>query len=439
MYKKYLLLVFILLSINSFAQTYWRIQNERGEELLLTININSQNLTFEASSRKEAIKEIVGSLIYMMAKTTGKIKYPELAHGFGKISLNADTTYYNGTIDYPDNSFVLTAKSWKNNFWGSLKDTKGKSRIITGEKVNSDKPLRDYSAMIVNTFALIEKYFWDANLSKSSDWQSFRSEVFKHKSTIADDYELGLTMMWLGKKVMHIPHEIKKVNPNEVSNVAQKNSSLRIIGEKRAYLLLNNIPEGNEEVAQLFKEIQEKSIETLVFDLRLGRRNAPLPAVILLANHLTAKTSDWGVFLTQKWFEANQTIPKSADYTKALRSPSELSSLKNAIFNEKGFFMRLTPSTPQYKGKIYLLVDKMTSGVAEAFAIFMKNEKLATLVGQKTAGSPILSEIYELDKQYRITIPFAQFYDKNGKSYQGLGVDPDIVTDKPMEIVKNEK
>ncbi len=320
-----------------------------------------------------------------------------------------------------------------------LTDTKGRARTLIGEKVSSDNPLRDYPGLINNVLSIVENYYWDSNLSKSPDWQTYKSEVAKVKSKISDDYELGLTMMWLGKKLPQVPHEIRKVNKTEMANPPLKSFSLKTIGDKKAYLVLNNIPEGKAEADQLFKEIQDKNIEILILDLRLARRNLSLNSALQLANHLTSNTSDWGIFLTRKWFEAENTIPKPVTYSGKLKNALELSNKKNSNFNEKGFYLRPLSALPSYQGKVFLLIDKTTAGVAEAFAIYLKNENRAMLVGQKTAGLPCLTETYEIDTHYYITIPFAQFYDKNGKSYQGVGVDPDIVSEKPMEEMKNEK
>lgn len=427
----------ILLSISCFSQSYWCIQNDRSEELLLTIDINPKNLTFEAYSRKEALRDMVGSFMYMMAKTTGKIKYPELAHGNGKISYQADTTYYDGMIDYPDNTFKLKAKSCKNNFTGLLTDAKNRSRIIVGERVSSDKPLRDYSSLINNTFSLIEKYYWDSNIIKSTDWQEYKKEVDKYKGKIPDDYELGLTMMWLGKKLQQIPHEIRKINKNGPSQPLRGSYSLKMLDGKTAYLNLNNISESKDETDLLFKEILEKKADLLILDLRLGRRNLPLETALLFAGHLTDKTTNWGTFLTRKWADAGvPLLPLSPAIEKSLKNPLELPDIINKCYLENGLYLKVQPSQPRFSGKIYVLIDKSTSSVAEAFAIFLKKEKIAILAGQKSAGSPALFNNIDLDKQYRISVPVAKFYDKDGKNYQGTGIEPDIFSDGP-DIIKD--
>ena len=423
MLKISLLIISISLSISCLSQTYWRVENDRGEELLLTITINAENNTFETYTRRDALKEMAGSFMYMMAKTAGKIKYPELMHGEGKTTYNGDTTYYNGNIDYPDKIFTLKAKTWKNNFYALLSDSKNKTTILTGEKVASGKPIRDYPSLINNSFLLTEKYYWDQNILKSSDWANFKKEINELKPKIADDYELAMTMMWLGKKLNPIPHEIKKLNKKPIEQ-QRKGNSLKIVNGNKAILFLGNIPDNKDDTEQIFKELNEKKIETLIVEAS-GNRNLSLSSALMLANHLNSKPSDWGCYLTRKWAESGNSVPQPASYESALKNPLTYSGISNEIFSEKGFYLKTIPSESTFKGKVYFLINKGSSNVAEALAIYLKNEKLVTLVGQKTAGFPVLSNVFELDKLYRLNIPFAQFYDKNGKSYQGIGIEPD--------------
>ena len=91
MNKLFLLSVAILLTLSAHAQSYWQIQNESGEELLLTIQINPTNHTFVAHTRKDALKEMAGTFTYMLAKTAGKLKYPEIVHSEGTITSQSDT------------------------------------------------------------------------------------------------------------------------------------------------------------------------------------------------------------------------------------------------------------------------------------------------------------------------------------------------------------
>lgn len=429
MNKFFVVILLLTQSIAGSAQSFWRVENERGEELLLTININSVNQTFETHTRKEALREMAGTFMYMIAKTAGKIKYPELMHGEGSLTYNGDTTFYNGIIEYPERLFTLKAKTWKNNFLGLLTDTKNKTTILTGEKIASDKPLKNYASLIDRAYSLAEQYYWDADLKKSSDWKSFKSDMDELKPKIADDYELAMTMMWLGKKLTQVPHEIRKLNIKTPDSQQKKSNFLKIITANNAILFLNNIPDTKEEMDQLFKEIKDKHIEKLIIEAS-GNRNLTINSALLLADHLTPSPTNWGCYLTRRWTETENSIPQPTNWVRLLKNPRELSGLTNTIFREKGLYLKTESASAVFKGKVYFLINKRSSNVAEALAIYLKNEKLATLVGQKSAGAPALTYAYELDKQYRMIIPFAQFYDKNRKSYQGIGVEPDLIAEQ---------
>ena len=97
------------------------------------------------------------------------------------------------------------------------------------------------------------------------------------------------------------------------------------------------------------------------------------------------------------------------------------------MYKESGYYLKPEPISPLYSGKVFVLIDQRTSKVAEALAIWLKNENMATLAGQKSAGSPMLTQAIDLDNQYHITIPIAQFFDNHGKSYLNIGTEPDLI------------
>jgi hypothetical protein len=99
MNKLLLLLLDVILSFNCISQTFWRIEVEGGEELLLTMRNNKENQTFEAYTRRDALKELAGTFTYLLAKTAGKVKFPEIVHSFGRFFVISDTTYYSDSFE----------------------------------------------------------------------------------------------------------------------------------------------------------------------------------------------------------------------------------------------------------------------------------------------------------------------------------------------------
>ena len=425
MNKIFFLLAAILLTLSSNAQSYWQIQNESGEELLLTIQINTSNHTFVAHTRKDALKEMAGTFTYMLAKTAGKLKYPEIVHSEGTITYLADTTFYNGNFEYLDKSFPLKAKSWKNSFLGQLTDNKNRTHPLTGVSVPSDSPLRDYASLINKAFVLTEQTCWDAKLVQSAEWTSFKSKVNELKYRIADDYEMGAVIFWYGKKIALAPYEIRKINKRESEPKAKRSYSARELKPNVAYIDLSELPVEKADMDELFREIQRKTYSILILDAR-GRKNLQLVSAALLANHLTPKPADWGVYLTRKWLDSNGSIPNPSEYSRNFKNASALPENNINLLADKGFYLKPDLAPSRFSGKIYLLMDNRTSRLAESLAIWFKSDKLATLVGQKTSGFPMLYENILLTPQYRINIPTAQFYDKQGKCWMGIGVEPDL-------------
>jgi len=429
MFKFFGCILFIALSASSFAQSYWRIQNENGEELLLTIKINPGDMTFVAYTRKDALKELAGNIAYMLAKTAGKLKYPEIVHSEGKISYQADTVFYNGSFEYLDKTFPLKAKSWNNNFFGILTDNRNKTHPLTGVRATSDKQLEDYSSIIINAFNVTEKIYWDKNLGNSDEWLTFKDKVNDIKSKIADDYELGAVLFWHSKKTFFAPFEIKRISKRENDPKPEKNYSARPIKPGIAYLDLSDLPDDKLLMDKLFREIQDKEYSTLILDAR-GRKNLNLASALLLAEHLTLLPADWGVYLTRKWLDINTNIPKSADYSKLFKNAMTLLASNQNIYEENGRYLKPIPAQTVFLGRIFVLTDQRTSKIAEALSIWLKNDKIATIAGQKSSGQPMLYESVNVSNTFRITLPIAQYFDTSGKKWLGTGVEPDLLTEE---------
>lgn len=428
MLKYFLIFIFITLSFSSFSETYWRIKNENGEELLLVIQINAENKTFEAHTRKEALREMAGTLTFMLAKTSGKLAYPEIVHSEGVVSFNSDTTYYDGSFNYLDKSFPLKAKSWDNRFIGTLTDNRNRPHNLTGERIESDKQLEDYSSLILRAFSLTEQLYWDRNLKNSQEWIAFKSKVNDCKSKISDDYELGAILYWHSRKTTFAPFEIKRVFKKENESNPERPYVIRTFNANTAYIDLSNLPIEKKDMDQLFREIQKKEYTTLILDAR-GRKNLLLQTATLLAGHLIIRPSDWGIYITRRWLDNNGTIPVTAAYSKVFKDAGLLPLNFQQIWMDNGYFMKPMPAQSVFTGNLYVLIDQRTSRVAEALAIWLKNDKVALLAGRKSAGQPMLLETFSISDQFHITLPVAQFYDTTGKSRFGVGVEPDIATD----------
>ncbi len=80
-----------------------------------------------------------------------------------------------------------------------------------------------------------------------------------------------------------------------------------------------------------------------------------------------------------------------------------------------------------YHGHIVLLVDRHTASAAEMVTIFAKENKLATVMGEKTAGRLLSATSVKVGHEFRLALPTGAYYTWNLTALEGTPLDPDVV------------
>ena len=430
--------ILILISFNVFSQTYWKIKNEHEDEILLTINLNKEKQTFEAYTRKDALKDIAGTFTYTLAKAAGKLKFPEIVFIEGKSQTIKDSLLLTGTFTYFDKQYPFSAAISGNSFKGRFID-RDKHRPLTGVKMPNSKPIKDYQYIISTAFSLTERNILNKSWLKSSEWIDFRKKIDELKPKIADDYELAASFVWLGKKLPFSSYEISKNRPSGKISIRKNAAAVRELKPNTALVEVNSMPSTKKEMDSISAIIAKKGYSNLIIDLR-GRRSLKSNAANEWLNYLSDKAFVPGVFLTRKWFDANVLLPKTQEYSKLFKGLSDATIKQDEFCKESGRALNCVPRAKTFKGKVYILTDSKTSKASEVLAAVLQKEKTATLVGQKTAGSTFLLENLAINEEYDLVLPVADFYNAEGKNISKAGIEPDKVVsgeDALTFILKN--
>ena len=77
----------------------------------------------------------------------------------------------------------------------------------------------------------------------------------------------------------------------------------------------------------------------------------------------------------------------------------------------------------RHHGRVVLLVNEHSSSAAEMVAAFASENRLATLVGAKTAGRLVASSAFKVGEGYRVVLPVAAFFTWAGTNLEGKGVE----------------
>jgi hypothetical protein len=79
----------------------------------------------------------------------------------------------------------------------------------------------------------------------------------------------------------------------------------------------------------------------------------------------------------------------------------------------------------EFHGGIILLVDRHTASAAEMIVAFARENNLARIVGEKTAGRLLSATSVKMGHGYRLALPTGAYYTWKGSILEGTPIEPD--------------
>jgi C-terminal processing protease CtpA/Prc len=78
-----------------------------------------------------------------------------------------------------------------------------------------------------------------------------------------------------------------------------------------------------------------------------------------------------------------------------------------------------------FHGRVVVLVNRHTASAAEMIVAFVRENKLATTVGQPTAGRLLSATSVKVGEGYRLALPTGAYYTWKGSVLEGTPIEPD--------------
>ncbi|WP_342513210.1 S41 family peptidase [Sporosarcina sp. FSL K6-1522] len=92
------------------------------------------------------------------------------------------------------------------------------------------------------------------------------------------------------------------------------------------------------------------------------------------------------------------------------------------------------PANSRFPKDTYLLVNRKSASASEMVAIAVKDQKVATLVGETTRGKGTIQSIFELNDGGALKMTTAQFTGPSGTIVNQIGIQPHIEAPNGMEL-----
>ena len=187
------------------------------------------------------------------------------------------------------------------------------------------------------------------------------------------------------------------------------------------------------------RELKVRGIQRLIVDIR-GNIGGGLGSLRLMSN-LCPRPLEIGYSLTRQRLRKGY---RKEGLTRIGRIPATkaellIMALRFKVFHRDRSMTLVTEGLgPQpFHGRIVILINEYTHSAAEMVASFAKQNRLATMVGTRTAGEVLGGANFKLPGGYILRMPVAGWYTWQGECIEGKGVEPDFVAENSAESLSD--
>jgi C-terminal processing protease CtpA/Prc len=175
-------------------------------------------------------------------------------------------------------------------------------------------------------------------------------------------------------------------------------------------------------------------VDRLIIDLR-GNTGGGIGALRVMSL-LTAERIPVGFALDKRRANGNLNYEKQR-FPRFSRIPSNTKMLWTlalqfapAMLTRKPIVLETEGLRPQpFHGRIALLVDRHTASAAEMIVAFAQENKLATIVGEKTAGRLLSATSVKVGHGFRLALPTGAYHTWKGSVLEGTPIEPDVLVE----------
>lgn len=208
----------------------------------------------------------------------------------------------------------------------------------------------------------------------------------------------------------------------------------RRLGEDIGYLKVAMFPGmvGVVVANQVTDAVQSlREVDRLIIDLR-GNTGGGIGALRVMSL-LTSERIPVGFALDKRRANGNLDHEKQR-FPRFSRIPSNTKALWTlalkfapAMLTRKPIVLETEGLGPQpFHGRIALLVDRHTASAAEMIVAFARENKLATIVGEKTAGRLLSATSVKVGNGFRLALPTGAYHTWKGTVLEGTPIEPNL-------------
>lgn len=304
---------------------------------------------------------------------------------------------------------------------------------------NHENPER--KKVLDKVFLLLEENIANPDWLKDQSFLDFKKDMYSEKVMKLSD----INFLYYFKEQRHkLPFSHLNLEVNSLPKLKQESKKeepvlyWKPLNKTTAYLKVRTFVSEAQPMIKAVSEIGIDTYDHLIIDLR-DNGGGNLDAPVVLGRFLTQSHIDAGIYLTRKWFQEEKRSATKEDIpTFPFLQDFTTKGIFKMYREEKAFRMVLPPhSNPVFKGKVYVLVNSNTASACEPLIDLLQKEKIATLVGPRSAGNMLTGDYFKVNEKYKLFLPIADYQTANGDRLDRVGVIPEhkVRSENTLEFV----
>lgn len=305
------------------------------------------------------------------------------------------------------------------------------------------EPFQERKELISDIIHLTETNICNPAFLETNAWVYFLKNLHKPEVLKLDDEQFASAFNQASRTLPFTHFYISVTNKKKQRKAKRKakaNGTLKAfelseVDDATAVLTIRRFIANGGLMQSLITEIKSGKYKNLIIDLR-DNGGGTLDAAVVLGQFLTPEMIDAGSYLSRSWFDENGRYPTLGEIQHfPFLTDMSYSGFKKAAENP-GFRMVIPPHTnATFEGKVYVLTNDLTASTCEPFVHLLKEQGVAEIIGEKTAGAMLSGSSFTLKKNMQLFIPVQDYVTAQGTRLDKLGVTPTVETtsEKAME------
>lgn len=294
----------------------------------------------------------------------------------------------------------------------------------------------DYKALALRTGELLREHLFDRELLETQAFKSAWKGFTRNAGVARDDAEFlfGAITAFRANLTTSMPLLVPRASPDSTGPLVDGLADLvrphRVIHDEKTGITTLRVYAfmSSADVDEAMAEVLAHSPKGLIVDLR--RCPGVTLASLRLAALLLERPADAGlVFQNRRRDVADLPEPPSdAPVVGGVWSVDADPNVESALAVSGAVRLTVAPdpdASSRYAGPVVVLASKRTSASAEFLVHTLRQEGRALVVGEPTAGRPMLGREFDAGQGWTLIVPSLDHRPTMGPRLNGRGVEPD--------------